>query len=214
MKLQKHIISLTFLAVGLSGCAQNLYVKKTNNPFDLRLYGFYDNKIQDGVYKVGYTGGSQENAEDLVLLRAADVTLDNGFRFFVIQDLANNQKTLSSYTSLIPYNHNGKTYYAGGYTTTTQMPEVSRIINCFKDKPREASSLVYDAQEVRINLRAKYHLDKEKNLDTRKFSAEKMMLAPEVTGIEPDNVTAEKKLSVVVDDKKAVENAFDKALSK
>lgn len=191
----------------LGGCASNLYVKKTDNPFDLRMYGFYDNKIQDGVYKVGYTGGTQQNAEDLVLLRAADVTLENGYKYFVVQEQANTTKTNTSYTPLMPYTYKGNTYLTGGYTSTSEMPEVSRIIECHHDKPYKTKAVIYDAQQIRNNLRQKYKLDKEDQKAARP--------AQSTTKSTPSAVssTSVPTPMVTVNDKAEVDRAFGAALA-
>ncbi len=195
------------VALVLSGCASNLYVKKTDNPFDLRMYGFYDNKIQDGVYKVGYTGGTQQNAEDLVLLRAADVTLENGYKYFVVQEQANTTKTNTSYTPLMPYKYKGNTYLTGGYTSTSEMPEVSRIIECHHDKPYNSKAVVYDAQQIRSNLRQKYKLDKE----GQKVSGSEPPKSKRSSGVV--STSSDPTPMVSVNDKAEVDRAFGAALA-
>lgn len=153
---------LLFLSIiFLSGCATNPYIKKPNKLLDFRMYGFNDTKIQEDVYKVGYTGGTQETAQDMTLLRAADVTLMNGYKYFSVQQQANATQTNSSYTPLMRNEYKGKTYYTGGYTTTTDMPDVSSTIQCYKEKPADAKSTIYEALEVKTNIMAKYKITGE-----------------------------------------------------
>ena len=69
-----------FLAVVLciGGCAMKYQPLRRGS-------GFYDYKIQEDVFNVGYKGaGNTERAEDFTLLRSAEVTLTNGYKYFVI----------------------------------------------------------------------------------------------------------------------------------
>ena len=71
-------------ALGLAACA-------TSTPYapaeDGRGYGFTDQKIEDDRYRITFRGNSQtsrEAVETYLLLRAAELTLENGYDHFVV----------------------------------------------------------------------------------------------------------------------------------
>lgn len=135
--------------------------------------GYSETKIQDGVYKVtfrgnGYTG--RETVANYALLRCAEVTLQNGFKYFIVHD-GDTSSHSSSYstpmssttTGIATRSGNtaqfsGQTQYYGGNTFTVHKSRSSLVIQCFNTKPNDPQTLVYDASEVRSNLRTQYKI--------------------------------------------------------
>jgi len=165
----RKIISLIALILILSGCATG-YKKQGLTG------GYTDMKLQDDIYKVGFKGNGYcgvERAENLALLRCAEVALNNGYKYFIILDeksliqtssvttpaTANTQGTVNSYGTQGSYS--GTTTYSGGQTYTYNKPSTSNTIKCFQDKPDNISTFVYDADQIRTNIKTQYNIKDE-----------------------------------------------------
>jgi len=162
------LLIATFLTITFSGCA---------SPYGPLgpMGGYTDTKIQEGLYKIEFKGNgytSDSKASEFVLLRAAELALQNGYKFFVIIDERNSAK-ISAFstpgTSQTIGNAQvigGPTYYTGTYSGTTyynpgQTYIITRpidgiTIQCFVGRPININALVYDAQQVARNIRSKY----------------------------------------------------------
>lgn len=78
----KRIILSTIVALTLGGCATS---QSAYGPADSYSdVGFRQTKIQQDRFRVSYTGRSLEEARDYVLLRAAELTLNEGYSHFKI----------------------------------------------------------------------------------------------------------------------------------
>ncbi|MEM7741408.1 MAG: hypothetical protein AAF225_11480 [Pseudomonadota bacterium] len=56
-------------------------------PADSRGYGFADQKIESNRYRISFAGNSltsREQVENALLLRAAQITLENGYDHFIV----------------------------------------------------------------------------------------------------------------------------------
>lgn len=116
----------------------------------------------------GYT--SRDRAEELALLRSAELTLQNGFTHFVIVDGRSHAEygtftTPSVSTTTGSASLYGNTAFGSATTTTTggqtfmiAKPSVTNTIVCFDGKPNVAA-LVYDAQFVFRSLAKKYEAE-------------------------------------------------------
>lgn len=143
--------------------------------------GYYDVKLQEGVYKVNFGGNgwtSSERASNFALLHAAEVALQNGYNLFAVV----NEKDISEHTTYTtpvraqtsgivlpppptPYGmipppslYSGTTHYSGGETTNIDKPKSELVIQCFCEHPSNFSGLIYDARQVQQNLRNQYGL--------------------------------------------------------
>ncbi len=207
-------VSIIAVTVMFSGCASTQYVERKGNFWGS---GHYESKIQDDVFKVGYTGVAstmRDQAEDLALLRCADVTLNNGYTHFVVQDKNTTSYTHSSYTPLMPYDYKGATYYTGGYSSTYSNPDIYFVIRCFHGKPLDldASQTVYDAADVRANLRERYKLDLAKTgLESVDAKAEK--ISHPASEIKTSPKTTSLSAGIDSSDKEEVGRAFESALN-
>lgn len=106
------------------------------------LGGYSDMKVQDDIFKVTFSGNGYTNAvraRDFALLRCAEVTLGNGYKYFIIID----EKASSKW--------GGDGWDPSNQTT----------IKCFKEKPENTDVLVYDAEQVKTNTKNSYGI-KEK----------------------------------------------------
>ena len=162
----RSIFSIAAIAL-LAGCATPYQPSGLSG-------GFSETQLDANVFRVsfrgnGYTG--QERAQEMALLRSAELTLSNGFSYFVIVEDSSRTEyssvvtptqyqttgTLSTYgnTSYL----NAQTRTTGGQTFVIASPSVSNTIVCFGDRPKNYS-LVYDAQFVYSSLAQKYGLVK------------------------------------------------------
>lgn len=142
MKLNSLLISLALL-VGCSG--QPAYVR---SQFTSDLS---ETQISENAWRVVFTGGaswSMTNAENHALLRCADITLQNGFKYFVMDssDSMSKSGTISmpdsSTTTLI-----GNTAYTSSSSVagiSYFMPRVSNTIVMYSEKP-DVEGIIYDA---------------------------------------------------------------------
>ena len=98
----KPLVTLIALAatVGLSACATTA-TKSGPTPYQSAAagkFGFTDQRIEANRYRITFEGNSKttrQRVEDSLLLRAADVTIDNGYDWFQIAQRATDPKTYS-----------------------------------------------------------------------------------------------------------------------
>jgi hypothetical protein len=128
--------------------------------------GYSDMRIQGNIYRVSFRGNGFTNfqrASDLALLRCADLTLEQGGKYFSVVDSAFSTETyttpVTSHTSGTANisggtaTYSGNTTYSGGQTY--YKPLTTFVIEVFTEKPQQA---VYDAQQVRANIRNAYNI--------------------------------------------------------
>ena len=141
-----------------------------------------NSQLQDDVFRVNFRGNgytTASRAEDFALLRCAELTIKNNFKYFVILD-KQNQVLTSIYTSPVTSNttgsinmystgnftngsYSGFTTYSGGDTTVINKPLVAVTIQCFREKPN-TNGMVYDAEQVINNLIGSYGLARKSSL--------------------------------------------------
>ena len=170
-------VLVLLLCLGLVGCATG-YARRGWTG------GYSDMKIQDDVFRVAFSGNAyigRGRVEDYTLLRSAEVTLENGYKYFIIIDERSATST-SSYTTPVTAEtrgsisgttpvaigggvtvvgssatYSGKTNYSGGQTYTFRKPSTSNTIKCFREKP-DISTMVYDAEQIERNLKRAYRI--------------------------------------------------------
>ncbi|MBQ0933675.1 CC0125/CC1285 family lipoprotein [Ideonella alba] len=132
--------------------------------------GFTETQLDKNVFRVSFRGNGYtraERAEELALLRSAEVTLKNGFTHFAIAD-ARSRTDYSAFTTptqssttgtVTSYGNtsylNARTRTTGGDTFVAAKPSSTNTIVCFNGKP-DISAMVYDAQFLYNSLAAKY----------------------------------------------------------
>jgi hypothetical protein len=151
------------VAIACAGCAATGYEALKNGS------GYYDLKLQTDTYEVGFKGNDLTDLDrvaNFALLRAADVSVAEGYGFFEIVDSKSTQRrfyqqspaTVQSMT----YTNNGGTSYSTsqfypGAGSEFQRHGVILTIRCYKTKPASLA-MVYDAKQVAENLRKHYDL--------------------------------------------------------
>ncbi len=156
-----RIIYLLSLALILSACATAYQREGATG-------GYTETQLDTNVFQVTFRGNgytARQRAADFALLRSAELTLENGYNYFVIID-ANQYSKSSSYTtptttygSATAY---GNTAYGsattyGGQTYHISKPRATNTIVCFKEKPEGFS---YNANFIEKSLKEKYQLNK------------------------------------------------------
>ena len=125
-------------------------------------------KLDHNSYIISYRGSTLtdgDRAVDLTLLKSAEITLQNGFNYFVIVPTGESVKT-AAYNS--PENSNGQIdnylqdvgyepTVVGANTYHHADPGAINTIVCFKERPR---GFAYAALFVKATLRHKYKLDR------------------------------------------------------
>lgn len=127
--------------VSVCGCFATPYQK-----FGMRG-GYSDEQVEPGVFRVSFRGNGFTDAEKVKLFlqyRCAEVTLQNGYRYFV--PVVGGSAPLAA-TVAIPM--------GGGWSTSQRLgggTAARAIIRTFKERPNEPPQ-AYDAQEVLTTLR-------------------------------------------------------------
>lgn len=163
----KKLSLLLFTFALLQGCATSYHKSSFNG-------GYSETQLGENIFRVsfsgnGYTGG--ERVADFVLLRSAELALENGYAFFVVID---EKDVSSSYTYTTPTtsntsasvyrygnytNGNATTTTYGGQTYNIRSPGVVSTILCFKEKPNNA--FTFDAKFILKSISAKYRIKKK-----------------------------------------------------
>lgn len=159
------LLSVLLLIAFLSGCATTYQRKGFSG-------GYSETQLGENIFQVsflgnGYTRG--ERASDFALLRSAEVTTENGFRYFIVVE-SGKDSSLSTYTTPTQSHTTGSAYgygntaYGSATTTTTggqtyiiRKPSTTNMILCFKEKPNVAG-LIFEAEFVKKSLRQKYSI--------------------------------------------------------
>jgi hypothetical protein len=163
----RNIFVYILIAILLSGCATSYQRKSFTG-------GYSETQLGENIFQVFFKGNgytSRERAFDFSMLRSAELTLENGFRYFIIVQAEKDSK-VSAYTTPSTSYTTGSAYGTGNYaygnaTTTTygghtyfiSKPGVINTILCFSEKP-DVSGLVYDARFVAKSIRDKYGMSK------------------------------------------------------
>lgn len=156
-------ITAISLAIILGGCATTYQPEGFSG-------GFSETQLDTNVFRVSFRGNgytSAERAEELALLRSAELTLKNGFTHFVVID-GRSREQLGTYTTPTQsYTTANATAYGnsaygtartttyGGQTFLISKPSTTNTIMCFTGKP-DIQALVYDAKFVCNSLGQKH----------------------------------------------------------
>ena len=133
--------------------------------------GYTETHLAPDLFRVFFRGNaytSSERVQDLAMLRAAEVTRQQGYPFFAIVD-EKDLSTTSSFTtpgesttkgSVSFYGNQGDysehTTYTPPVTHTFFKPKTGILVQCFKTKPDNV--FLFDAAYVEQSLKSKYHI--------------------------------------------------------
>jgi hypothetical protein len=121
--------------------------------------GFSETQLSENIWKVHFRGNAKttmERATDFCLLRSAELTLENGYKYFSIVDENSDTKSSNFSTPQRAYtNPYGHTTFTGGQTFTAHKPRTQNTIIMLREKAQN-SGIVYEAQFLVRSLRDKY----------------------------------------------------------
>ncbi len=132
--------------------------------------GYEDTRLDENVFSIYFAGNGftgRQRAQDFAFLRAAELTLNYGYEYFVILESDSSIAT-STYTSPTysqttgnvrfyrssAYGSSRTTYY-GGQTYNVSKPRVSLVIMCFKEKP-DIDATLFNANYLYDSVSQKY----------------------------------------------------------
>ena len=130
--------------------------------------GFTDTQLGPDVFGVTFHGNemtSSDRTSDFALLRGAELTLDHGFRYFIVMN-ESNSLSLTSHsrpTQFVPgvaSPDNGwvpEPTVIPGQLTIGSKPSSRMVIRAFSERPQDSTAF-YDAEFVARSIREKYHL--------------------------------------------------------
>lgn len=154
---------LLLLAVLVSGCATAYGPSGFGG-------GYTDTMLQADVFKVSFRGNGFTDAErvsDFALLRAAELTINHGFNYFIIVD--NKEATSTAYAAMPSqsyttgnYNaysgqYSANTRYMGGGAVPIHKASTSMMVKCFVEKP-SLGVIPFDARELSRSIKGKYNI--------------------------------------------------------
>ncbi len=147
--------------------------------------GFSETQISKNMFKVYFEGNSNtktERASDFIMLRSAELTLREGYKYFSVKNKKeiiekdsfttplkvratsnSNMQGISTFGSGFgsyssSSQNSSSVKITGGRTYKFQKPKNSQTITCYKNKPKGVFS--YDAVFLNKSLQTKYELDK------------------------------------------------------
>ena len=142
--MESHIAPKTCVVVALlavtCGCAATGYHPNGVNG------GYEECRLQQGLYRIDFHGNrytSKSIAKDFVLLRAAELTLQEGHPYF---------ETIEKESAYID-----TVVGTDDWLTTRHTPNASLVIRCLDEKP-EGDSIIYDAVQICDNVRSGHRI--------------------------------------------------------
>ncbi len=141
-------------------------------------YGFSEQRIEDNRYRITFRGNSstsRETVENFLLYRAAELTLGQGFDYFVMIESDTETKTSYSSTTYYPAFYGRYYYFTGrrrayyhfpyyaygfgwGYPYDSYIREITRysavaFVTMHRGEKPDDDPHAFDAREVTENLR-------------------------------------------------------------
>ena len=139
----------------LSGCATSYQKDGFSGGFEETQLG--TNKWRVTFAGNGYTRASR--ATDLALLRCADLTLQQGYKYFVItsgvSDMSHSAYTAPTTATTNVYGNTAYTNFSGGGTMIISKPSSENTIIMLKEKPDNIQDF-YEAEFVCKSIGLKY----------------------------------------------------------
>lgn len=121
--------------------------------------GFKETQLGPDLFRVSFTGNSytsQEKVQDYALLRAAELTLESGARYFAVVSSKDQSKSNTYVSDGYVYSRGDKTYYTSPTVNTYYHPGVGMVVRTFKEKPKAVTA--FDAQFLVKSIRTKYEI--------------------------------------------------------
>lgn len=142
----------------LTGCAS------TYGPESLLSGGYTESLIQDNIFRVNFKGKASDSigrVNDFALLRSAEITIQNGYSYFIVIEGGTTIKT--GVVSTPAHINMATGMIEGGHVSSYSKPNASIVIQCYKEKPENVSGIIYDATQVRSNIKSQYKINNKDN---------------------------------------------------
>ncbi len=158
--MRTKLILVMLIGLFLAGCA----IYQPNNFF---TGGYSEVQLAPDVFSISFEGASWSGAgatHDFAMLRAADVTVKNGYRYFGVftirprASLTSIRKpgSISTDDYVIGNTFYGPSTFIPAEKLNIAHPRSRLIIKCFTTKPRNI--LVLDARRLQRSIRKAYDL--------------------------------------------------------
>ena len=150
------LVCSILIVLSVAGCA---------TPYQSESYsgGFRETQLAPDVYRVSFNGNaytSNDRVQDFALLRAAELTLRSGGRYFGVVSSAD-QSTMhthvtpgSATTTISPFSNTATTRYSPSQVHNYHKPGVGMMVQMFKFKPD--NMMTFDAEFLAASIRNKY----------------------------------------------------------
>lgn len=149
-----RLLAASFLVLAAAGCA----TATPYHPADRAGgEGYSDQRIESNRYRIHFSGNSmtqKQMVENYLLYRAAELTLANGFDYFVTTDKSTNVDTRYEQTISGGFGYYWFPRMGLGLSTSYPVSEydAEAEIVMFKGKKPENDPKAFDAHEVKANL--------------------------------------------------------------
>jgi len=121
--------------------------------------GFEETRLDANSFRVSFKGNgytSTNRAEEMTLLRSAELCLEGGFRHFVIVEGRTDVRQ-EGYTTPVQVGYTRRgAYVYGGNSYNVSKPSSNNTIMCLDAKPEGVFS--YDARTLYLNMAGKYQV--------------------------------------------------------
>ena len=125
--------------------------------------GFDEVQLDENSWRVSFKGtgfDDKERIADLCLLRCAELSLQNGYRYFAIISKQNTEESEAyvspSYSQTNVIGNTAYTHTYGGQLYFSSSPSSSNEIICFRVKPEDIYS--YNAEFLINSIKTKYEI--------------------------------------------------------
>lgn len=139
MNSRMRLTSLFIVVLLAAGCAATPYGPVSES----WMGGYSDSKLQRNTYNVSFTGNawlSQEQARNYLYYRCAEITVREGFDYFVIIS----GESATSYSEM-------------GRMSAVPKPNLTATIRLAKGRPPASNPDAFDARELMRNLEPQIH---------------------------------------------------------
>ncbi len=153
-------ISIVIALIVLAGCATGY---KSDGIF---TGGFTETRLQEDMFKINFKGNrytNRERASDFAMLRCAELTIINGYKYFLIinEDEYDKKSTYvapTRYKTTQTPSGGHRTQAYGGGVRNVSKPRATYVIKTFHEKP-EDMPMAMDARYLMNSIREKYNIE-------------------------------------------------------
>lgn len=139
--------------------------------------GFEESQVNENSFRVSFRGNgytSTNRAEELTLLRSAELCLERGFPAFLLLRERTDIKNESLWMSNSSYRRGN--VFSTGTNLNFSMPSTSNLVSCIAEKPSNVFS--YDAVVLYESLTTKYQVPRSAKFSTWKDTLSHVRISP------------------------------------